>query len=254
MSEPETPTKSRRDEYVSGLGPIDLDGVPWNLLINLASRPAEEDYNEVRKVAGEAAESVLREFSAEAKARRLEFVVLIAANLGLGQISDAQGVYRRARREGYFHEVGGVVFATPHPPDADSRGDPTSERTEDGTTTYYGHGDSGWEQRTVELSELPWDFLIRLASDPREADYKEARIVAGERAEHILRMLDDDYKASGVSLGRVLGAVLETEGHELWDIYYDARLAGYFYEVGEVAIATSNWPVGESPEADATEW
>mgnify|MGYP000424575786 FL=1 len=98
-------------------------------------------------------------------------------------------------------------------------------------------GTEYWKRTEIELDDVPFKFLIRQAKEPTEGDYDGARCVAGETAELVLREFDSDVKASGIDLGRLIGAHLGVpNNHQLWNIYYDAVQSGYFHEVGEVAF------------------
>lgn len=100
--------------------------------------------------------------------------------------------------------------------------------------------------------EMPWEFLIRLAGQPSDAEFKTAESTENSSFEELLRELPPHRIASSRELGLLLGARLGLEGTTLWDHFYEAEAQGYFNEVGEVVILPEEMP--ESPESDATEW
>ncbi|MFA9417628.1 hypothetical protein [Natrinema sp. HArc-T2] len=119
---------------------------------------------------------------------------------------------------------------------------------------YQGLSGSEWVNQYTDLNEIPWRHLIRLAEEPKDGDYKEAKYVGGATAENVLKQFDQNLKASGTDLGRLLAAYLVASAETVWVIYYEAEQQGYFHEVGDVAFVSDHSPDSEPPEIDAIEW
>ena len=100
----------------------------------------------------------------------------------------------------------------------------------------YTKSEGKYEESVVALDEVPWDFLIYLAREPSEGDYKEARLTAGETAEQVLRNFSPTVKASGYRVISFLAARLETRREYAASVYYEAKRRGHFHEVGDIAF------------------